>query len=140
MKKLSFSKNKVTLGFVGVVLAAGLAPPTAQAQDSCTCSGVIEEEPTPQLPPDCLELRDQAYREEQERYYARWQEISEWEQTALQTSERIYRDTIAVITEVRDESILIATGQYALKATAINAGYFGLSRYQPGRYHGKTRG
>ena len=123
MKKLSFSKNKVTLGFVGVVLAAGLAPPTAQAQDSCTCSRVIEEEPTPQLPPDCLELRDQAYREEQERYYARWQEILEWEQAMLRNSEQIHRDTVDMITAVRDEAILIATGQYALKAAAANALY-----------------
>ena len=31
MEKLSFSKNKAILGFVEVVLAAGLAPPTAQS-------------------------------------------------------------------------------------------------------------
>ena len=90
----SFLNYKAILGFaVIVVTLAGLAPLTAQAQDSCTCSGVIEEEPTPQLPPDCLELRDQAYREEQERYYARWQEILEWEQAMLRNSEQIHRDT-----------------------------------------------
>ncbi len=105
-----------------MVALAGLAaitPAQAQDGDNC-CSGTIDCEPgfTPQLPPDCLELRDLAYREEQERYYARWQEILEWEQAMLRNSEQIYRDTIAVITAVRDEAILIATGQYALKAAA----------------------
>lgn len=92
--------------------------------DNC-CSGTIDCEPdfTPQLPPDCLELRDQAYREEQKRYYARWQEIQEWEETMLKNSDQIHRSTVAVITAVRDENILIATGQYALKATAINVSY-----------------
>lgn len=91
MKKLSFSKNKGTLGFAVIAVAlAGLAPTPAQAQDGDNCcSGTIDCEPsfTPQLPPDCVELRDQAYREEQKRYYARWEEISEWEQTMLRNSE-----------------------------------------------------
>lgn len=41
----------------------------------------------------------------------------------LKNSDQIYRDAVAAITAVRNEAILIATGQYALKATAINAGY-----------------
>ena len=71
MNKFSFSRL-ATLGIAVLVLASGLALPTAQDGDNC-CSGAIDCEPsfTPQLPPDCVELRDQAYREEQERYYAR---------------------------------------------------------------------
>ena len=82
---------RATLGITVIAVAlAGLAPPTEKAQDGDNCcSGTIDCEPsfTPQLPPDCVELRDQAYREEQKRYYARWEEISEWEQTMLRNSE-----------------------------------------------------
>lgn len=99
--KLSKTIQRRSLGFVGgVVSMAVLAvthAPAAQAQDGDNCcSGTIDCEPsfTPQLPPDCLELRDQAYREEQERYYARWDEIQEWEETTLKNSDQIYRDTI----------------------------------------------
>ena len=72
---------------------------------------------------DCLKLRDQAYREDQERYYARWEEIAEWEKTMLKNSDQIYRDAIAMINGIRNEQILILTGQYIAKATAANALY-----------------
>lgn len=41
----------------------------------------------------------------------------------LRNSDQIYRDTIAVINGIRNEQILILTGQYIAKATAANALY-----------------
>lgn len=41
----------------------------------------------------------------------------------LRNSEQIRRDTVDMITEVRDEAILIETGEYTLKVTAANALY-----------------
>lgn len=52
---------------ITVIAIAAEATPSAQAQDGDNCrSGTIDCEPsfTPQLPSDCLELWDQAYREE----------------------------------------------------------------------------
>lgn len=45
------------------------------------------------------------------------------EQTMLQNSEQIHRDAQSAIMGVRDEAILIATGQYTLRAAAANVLY-----------------
>ena len=41
----------------------------------------------------------------------------------LKNSDQIYRNTIALINGIRNEQILILTGQYALKVSAANALY-----------------
>lgn len=95
--QINWEVGSITILAVATGIAlAGFATAQSQDGDNC-CSGTIDCEPsfTSQLPPDCVELRDQAYREEQERYYARWQENSEREQAMLQNSEQIHHDAIS---------------------------------------------
>ena len=132
MKKLSFSKNKVTLGFVGVVLAAGLAPPTAQAQEesyitdaaeAASCASVCNTFVPPQTEDECEELHRDRFNEETLRHHDRSVHLANRRAEEWEESEGIFFDEMDAITAVRDEKIAIAAAQHAVAMAGYTAGF-----------------
>lgn len=127
-----FSARLTTLGFAVVVLAVGLAPPTAQAQtesyitdadEAAACEGVCNTYVPPQTEDECKQLHRDRFNEETLRHHDRSGRLANRRAEEWEESLGIFFDEMDAITAVRDEKIVLAKAAYATAIAGYTAGF-----------------